>query len=60
MKDELITKTLKQYIEKHKDNYFIIGGNAVNYVLNGYGVKFRVTDDFDIKKILSIDTMNFL
>lgn len=50
MKDELITKTLKQYIEKHKDNYFIIGGNAVNYVLNGYGVKFRVTDDFDIKK----------
>lgn len=54
MKDELITKTLEQYIEGHKDNYFIIGGNAVNYVLSTYGIEFRVTDDFDIVLVTQI------
>lgn len=48
MIDELITKTLKNYIEHHPDNYFVIGGNALNYVLEEYGIIFRATHDFDI------------
>ncbi len=50
-----VTKTLQNFLQKHKNSYFIIGGHAAAYNLDIDGISFRVTRDYDIVIISEVD-----
>ena len=54
-----ITKTLQNFLGKHKQNYFIIGGHAAAFNLSLQNLPFRATRDYDIVLVYEVINEEF-